>query len=164
MPWRHLSSGTTPPEPIARRALAVQPFILDSWCLLSVAFYTVPIEIVLFMGFSQKCYYAMRAVYELAKAGEGRTVKIANVAERQNIPVKFLEAILSQLKQGGFVESRRGNEGGYLLARPARRLTVGDIIRFVEGPLTPTKCVEGRRGCNQTREECVFWPVWLEAE
>jgi Rrf2 family transcriptional regulator, cysteine metabolism repressor len=116
------------------------------------------------MAISQKCYYALRAVLELAKAGAGSAVKIGEVAERQTIPVKFLEAILNQLKQGGFVESRRGAEGGYLLARPAARLTVGDIIRFVEGPLTPVRCEEGRRGCGQTREACVFWPVWAEAE
>lgn len=116
------------------------------------------------MGFSQKCYYAMRAVFELAKTGEGRAVKISDIAERQSIPVKFLEAILNQLKQGGFVDSRRGTDGGYLLARAPGRLTIGDIIRFVEGPLTPTKCDEGRRGCGQSRDSCVFWPVWAEAE
>lgn len=116
------------------------------------------------MALSQKCYYAARAVLELAKAGDGRAVKIGEIAERQSIPVKFLEAILNQLKQGGFVDSRRGAEGGYLLARPATRLTLGDIIRFVEGPLTPVRCEGGRRGCGQTRESCVFWPVWDEAE
>lgn len=116
------------------------------------------------MGFSQKCYYAIRALYELARAGEGRATKIGVIAERQNIPVKFLEAILNQLKQGGFVESRRGNEGGYLLARPADRLSIGDIIRFIEGPLLPTTCVEGRRGCGQSRSDCVFWPIWKDAE
>ena len=61
-------------------------------------------------------------------------MKIADIARRQGIPQKFLELILASLKQGGFVESRRGAEGGYLLARPADSLTVGDILRFVEGP------------------------------
>jgi Rrf2 family protein len=116
------------------------------------------------MSFSQKCYYAIRAMYELARASEGSAVKIGAIAERQNIPVKFLEAILNQLKQGGFVESRRGNEGGYLLARPATRVSVGDIVRFIEGPLLPVTCVEGRRGCGQSRAGCVFWPIWKEAE
>ena len=116
------------------------------------------------MGFSQKCYYALRAVFELAKASQGRATKIGEIAERQRIPVKFLESILNELKRGGFVESRRGNDGGYLLARPARRVTVGDIIRHVEGPLAPVKCEEGRRGCGHTREECVFWPIWKDAE
>jgi Rrf2 family protein len=116
------------------------------------------------MAISQKCYYALRAVLELAKAGAGQTVKIGEVAERQRIPVKFLEAILNQLKQGGFVDSRRGTEGGYFLARAPGRLTIGDIIRFVEGPLTPARCEEGPRGCGLTRDACVFWPVWAEAE
>jgi len=116
------------------------------------------------MALSQKCTYALRAVLELAKAGVGRAVTIGDVAERQKIPVKFLEAILSQLKQGGFVESRRGAEGGYLLARPAARLTVGDIIRFVEGPLAPVRYLEGRRGSGQPRDASVFAPVWAEAE
>ncbi len=116
------------------------------------------------MSLSQKCYYAIRAVYELARAPSGRAVKIGEIAERQQIPVKFLEAILNQLKQGGFVESRRGAEGGYLLARPARRLTLGDIIRYVEGPLYPVRCVEGRRGCGQTATDCLFAPVWSAAE
>ncbi|MBI5543400.1 MAG: Rrf2 family transcriptional regulator [Deltaproteobacteria bacterium] len=116
------------------------------------------------MGISQKCYYAIRAVHELARAGDGQALKIGTIAERQRIPLKFLEAILNQLRQAGFVESRRGNEGGYLLARPAERLSVGDIIRFIEGPLTPATCVEGHRGCGQSRAECVFWPIWKEAE
>lgn len=115
------------------------------------------------MTLSQKCYYAIRAVFELAQAPAGRAVKIGEIAERQHIPVKFLEAILNGLKQGGFVESRRGAEGGYLLARPAGRLTVGDIVRFVEGPLHPVKCEAGR-GCAHAPSDCVFAPVWAEAE
>jgi Rrf2 family protein len=60
-------------------------------------------------------------------------VKIADIARRQQIPQKFLELILASLKQGGFVESRRGAEGGYLLARRADAITVGDVLRFIEG-------------------------------
>jgi len=59
-------------------------------------------------------------------------VKIAEIARRQKIPQKFLELILSSLKQGGFVESRRGAEGGYRLARPADQITVGQVLRYVE--------------------------------
>jgi Rrf2 family protein len=116
------------------------------------------------MSFSQKCYYALHAVLELSKAGEGSSTKIGDIAERQRIPVKFLEAILNELKRGGFVESRRGSEGGYLLARPARRLSVGDIIRFVEGPLAPITCVDGKRVRGASHDRCVFRQVWKEAE
>jgi len=115
------------------------------------------------MGLSQKCSYALRAVFELAKADGGRATKIGEVADRQRIPLKFLEAILNELKRGGFVESRRGNDGGYMLARPPQRLTVGDIIRFVEGPLCPMTC-DSRKVCGQRPETCVFMPVWKDAE
>ena len=60
-------------------------------------------------------------------------MKIASIAKRQKIPQKFLELILSGLKQGGFVESRRGAEGGYMLAREPDQITVGEVLRFVEG-------------------------------
>jgi Rrf2 family protein len=111
------------------------------------------------MSISQKCYYAIRAVFELAQAPAGKAVKIGEIAERQRIPAKFLEAILNQLKGGGFVESRRGAEGGYLLARTAGQLALGEIIRFVEGPLHPMKT-----GCGETELDRVFSPVWNAAE
>jgi Rrf2 family cysteine metabolism transcriptional repressor len=63
----------------------------------------------------------------------GEPIKIAEIARRQKIPQKFLELILAGLKQGGFVESRRGAEGGYLLARPPDAITVGEVVRFMEG-------------------------------
>ena len=80
-----------------------------------------------------KAQYALRAVFDLALHAPGVPVKIADVAKRHKIPQKFLELILAGLKQGGFVESRRGAEGGYLLARPAEAITAGAVIRFVEG-------------------------------
>ena len=63
----------------------------------------------------------------------GEPVKIADIAQRQKIPQKFLELILSSLKQGGFVESRRGAEGGYLLARLPEQITIGQVLQFLEG-------------------------------
>ena len=76
------------------------------------------------MMVSQKCQYALRATFELARRqGEG-PIRIADLASAQAIPGKFLELILCDLKQGQFVESRRGRRGGYLLARPAAELPV----------------------------------------
>jgi Rrf2 family transcriptional regulator, cysteine metabolism repressor len=60
-------------------------------------------------------------------------VKISDIAQRQNIPQKFLEVILARLKQGGFVQSRRGVDGGYRLLRPADQITIGEVMRFMEG-------------------------------
>lgn len=77
--------------------------------------------------------YALKALFDLAAQKSSEPVKIADIARRQNIPQKFLELILAGLKQGGFVESRRGAEGGYLLARPADSFSVGEVLRHVEG-------------------------------
>lgn len=85
------------------------------------------------MNISVKGEYALHAVFDLAVQKPGGPVKIADIARRQKIPQKFLELILASLKQGGFVESRRGAEGGYLLARAPENLTVGQVVRFVEG-------------------------------
>ena len=87
------------------------------------------------MNISVKSEYALLAVFDLSLQPPGEPVKIAEVARRQKIPQKFLELILSGLKQGGFVESRRGAEGGYRLAKPANEITVGEVLRFVEGGL-----------------------------
>ncbi|MGH9647355.1 MAG: RrF2 family transcriptional regulator [Bryobacteraceae bacterium] len=76
--------------------------------------------------------YALQAVFDLAAQQAGQPVKIADIARRQKIPQKFLELILASLKQGGFVQSRRGAEGGYLLARTPDSITVGQLLRYVE--------------------------------
>src|SRR5215831_20608960 len=86
------------------------------------------------MNISVKGEYALQAIFDLALNATRDPVRIADIASRQNIPQKFLELILASLKQGGFVESRRGAEGGYLLARPADSIAVGEVLRFVEGP------------------------------
>ncbi len=92
------------------------------------------------MNISVKSEYALKAVFDLASqyltAPQGAPamapVKIADIAKRQKIPQKFLELILAGLKQNGFVDSRRGAEGGYLLARPPDSITVGEVLRAVE--------------------------------
>ncbi len=119
------------------------------------------------MLISQKCQYALRAMFELAKraaerpAGAAAPVKIAEIAEAQAIPPRFLEVILSQLKQGGFVASQRGSEGGYLLRRPADEVTAGQIIRFMQGPLGPVGCIAdpGQDTCP-LYGDCAFFPMW----
>ena len=88
------------------------------------------------MNFSLKSEYALRAVFDLACQAQREPVRIADISRRQRIPRKFLELILAGLKGAGFVESRRGAEGGYLLARPAERLMVGEVLRHVESDRT----------------------------
>ena len=116
------------------------------------------------MSISQKCQYALRAVFELAKQeGEG-PVKISHIARTQAIPTRFLEVILNQLKQGGFVDSRRGSAGGYILSRSPSELSVGEIIRFIEGPLSPVQCIAGGSADQcPLYNDCAFLPVWERA-
>lgn len=85
------------------------------------------------MNTSVKGEYALHAIFDLAQQKPGEPIKIADIARRQKIPQKFLELILAGLKQGGFVESRRGAEGGYLLSRAPEAITVGEVLRYVEG-------------------------------
>jgi Rrf2 family cysteine metabolism transcriptional repressor len=85
------------------------------------------------MNISVKGEYALQAIFDLAANSGAEPVKIAEIARRQKIPQKFLELILASLKQGGFVESRRGAEGGYMLAKRAESISVGDVLHFVEG-------------------------------
>ncbi len=111
------------------------------------------------MGVSQKCHYALRAVLELAKRSDGRPTKIADIAAAQGIPPKFLELILCELRQGGFVNSRRGPHGGYLMAAPPARLSVGEIIRFVDGPFSPVGRTDRNVGAG-TAQHSAFVGLW----
>jgi Rrf2 family protein len=86
------------------------------------------------MHVSAKADYAVRAAAELAAAGKG-PVKGDRIAEAQGIPLKFLENILAELRHAGIVQSQRGAEGGYWLARPPDQVTLADVIRVVDGPL-----------------------------
>ena len=90
------------------------------------------------MRVTAKAEYAVRAVMELA-AGEGEPVKRDRIVAAQAIPLKFLENILSELRHAGLVESQRGSEGGYWLARDPAEVTVADVMRAVEGPLASVR-------------------------
>ena len=87
------------------------------------------------MRVSAKTDYALRAAVELAAAPEGTPVKGERLATSQSIPLRFLENILLQLRHAGIIESRRGADGGYKLARPADQITLADVIRAIDGPL-----------------------------
>ena len=108
------------------------------------------------MNTSVKGEYALLALFDLAAQPAGMPVKIADIAKRQRIPQKFLELILAGLKQGGFVESRRGAEGGYLLSRSSDSLTAGEVLRYVEGPQA--------RSRTRRRNESPFADMWRRAD
>jgi Rrf2 family cysteine metabolism transcriptional repressor len=109
------------------------------------------------LNISVKGEYALHAILDLAMQRSGEPVKIAAIAKRQRIPQKFLELILAGLKQGGFVESRRGAEGGYLLARPADGITVGEVLRFIEGS-------RAAKATGRKKGETPFTDMWRRIE
>lgn len=109
------------------------------------------------MNISVKGDYALQALFDLSTQRPGEPTRIADIARRQKIPQKFLELILAGLKQGGFVESRRGAEGGYLLARPADSITVGEVLRFVEGG-------QGARNRSRRKAETPFTDMWQQVD
>ncbi|MDX6413971.1 MAG: hypothetical protein QOH23_1381 [Gaiellaceae bacterium] len=93
------------------------------------------------MRVSAKADYALRAVIELAVIGGESPVKGERIAQAQEIPLKFLENILGDLRHAGIVRSQRGVEGGYWLARPAREITVAEVVRAVDGPIANVRGV-----------------------
>jgi len=113
------------------------------------------------MQLSNKCQYALRAVFELAKNYGKGPMPIAKIAEAQAIPARFLESILLELKRAGHLESRRGVEGGYMLAVSPKTLTVGEIIRLLGGSLEPVRCIgdHGGKACLLLGQ-CAFTGLW----
>jgi Rrf2 family protein len=104
---------------------------------------------------SRKGRYALRALYALAaqSTSGGGPVLIADLAERERIPRKFLEAILLELKNAGILHSKKGKGGGYVLAKEPSQIVLGEVIRTIDGPLAPIPCVSERAYARC--DECV---------
>lgn len=104
---------------------------------------------------SQKAKYGLKAVLALAELGEGKMMLISEIAQQQNVPSKFLELILLELKRHGLVHSQRGKNGGYALSRPPSQITFGQIVRILDGPLAPLPCasLSGYRRCSDCGDE-----------
>lgn len=115
---------------------------------------------------SQKAKYALKALIALAKAGHGETMQIADIANSQDIPQKFLERILLDLRNRGYVVSRRGAHGGYALLKPASEIMYGEILRLIDGPIAPLPCLSmtAYRPCEDcdSEETCEIRRVFAE--
>jgi len=93
------------------------------------------------MRLSTKGEYATRAMLELSLRHETGPLHIREISEAQNIPLRFLEQILLLLKRAGYLKSRKGQRGGYVLSKPPSEITVAEVIRVMDGPLAPIDCV-----------------------
>ena len=118
------------------------------------------------MRLTTKSRYGARAIFDLAYHSSGVPIQIKDISQRQEIPQRYLEQIFHKLKEAKIVKSVRGPGGGYLLARPAEKITVGDIIQAMREPIDPVFCVDqesdSSKKCSR-EEECVTRQVWKEA-
>lgn len=113
------------------------------------------------MKLSTKGKYGVRAVFEIARNSGRGPITIKTIAERQGISVSYLEQILNKLGRAGVIESVRGPGGGYLLGRTPAEVTIGDVVRALEGPIALSHCLEPGMSeeCYQA-EDCVARMVW----
>ncbi len=113
------------------------------------------------MKVSYKGDYALKAMLELALNYNKGVVSIQELAKKGDIPDKFLEQVLLTLKKGGFVDSKRGVSGGYMLAKPPEGITIGEVVRFLEGPIEPIACA-GKKKYEECKDfkDCIFKDIW----
>ncbi|MGJ0505869.1 MAG: RrF2 family transcriptional regulator [Methylocystis sp.] len=116
---------------------------------------------------TKKAKYGLKAMVYLAGIEPGQTALVADIASENQIPKKFLDAILSELRNAGFVHSKKGKGGGYMLARLPAEISVGNLVRALDGPLAPIHCASRRlyRRCDDCVDEthCAVRLVMLEA-
>ena len=116
------------------------------------------------MRVSKKTDYALRTMFTLVEHYRGAPIPIRELARRNDVPKRFLEQIMLQLKTQGWVDSTAGVRGGYFLARSPEKITMGEIVRFFDGILAPIDCVSvtGYQRCSQ-ESVCRFRRVFLDA-
>lgn len=116
---------------------------------------------------TKKAKYGLKAMVYLAGFEPGRTALVADIAASNQIPKKFLDAILGELRNAGFVHSKKGKGGGYTLARSAEEIRVGAVIRVLDGPLAPIQCASRTvyRRCDDCADEqhCTVRLVMVQA-
>ena len=114
------------------------------------------------MRLSTRGRYGLKAMYQLAiHYGEG-PIPLKQIADKENLSENYLEQLVSQLRKEGLLTSVRGAQGGYMLAIPPREITVGNVLRVLEGDLAPADCImEEDYGC-ENEENCVTKLVWIK--
>ena len=116
------------------------------------------------MNVTSKGRYALRVMLDLAQHPDEGYISLKTIADRQRVSMKYLEIIVSSLKKAGLVDSTRGKEGGYKLARKPEEYSVGEILRCVEDNLAPVSCIKaGSVECDRAGE-CITVPMWMELD
>ena len=113
------------------------------------------------MKLSTRSRYGTRMMLDLAQHYDEGPVQIRNVSKRENISVKYLEQIIIPLKKANFIKSVRGPKGGHMLAKPPKAITVGEIVRVLEGGINLSSCIENPEVCDRT-SDCLTRDLWEE--
>ena len=114
------------------------------------------------MKLSTRSRYGTRMMLDLAQHYDEGPVQIRNVSKRENISVKYLEQLIIPLKKANFIKSVRGPKGGHMLAKPPEAITVGEIVRLLEGGINLSSCIENPEICDRT-SDCLTRGLWEEA-
>ena len=113
---------------------------------------------------STKGRYALRVMIDLAQNDQGQWISLSDIAKRQQISVKYLEAVIAVLNRAGLVRSKMGKNGGYRLAKTPEEYVIGDILRLTEGCLAPVSCLESETNQCGRADSCLTLPVWQELD
>ena len=113
------------------------------------------------MKLSTRSRYGTRMMLDLAQHYDQGPVQMGEISKRENISVKYLEQLIIPLKKANFIKSVRGPKGGHMLAKPPEEITVGDIVRILEGGITLSSCIENPEVCDRTTK-CLVLGVWEE--
>ena len=115
------------------------------------------------MKISYKGDYALKIILDLALTYPDKLAHTKDIAQRQDIPKNYLDQIMLTLRQGGFVQSKKGPNGGYALTRPPKDITLGEVVRFIEGPIYPISCVDpdSPQSCDEVNK-CGFYEIWQD--
>lgn len=116
------------------------------------------------MRISTRGRYGLRAMVDMALHCESGPVALREIAERQGVSESYLEQVFASLRKAGIITALRGAQGGYVLGRPASEITIGTILRILEGPITPVQCTSQSERCCDREDHCVTRPLWVELE
>lgn len=114
------------------------------------------------MKLSTRSRYGTRMLLDIAENSNGKPVSVSEVSKRLGVSVKYLEQLIRPLKRGGYLDSVRGPKGGHMLTRPPSEITVGEVVRLLEGGINLTECVADEDACSRS-DSCSVRNVWVEA-
>ncbi len=113
------------------------------------------------MKLSTRVRYGIRALLDLAGNAENRPVSLRDIAQRQEISMSYLEHLINPLVAGGIIRTIRGSKGGIVLAKPADKIKLSEVVALLEGSTAPVDCVDFPKNCRRS-DDCVTRDVWIE--